>query len=117
MKKSRIAFKITTVIFWIIMIIILSKLYKIYKLNYFNDFIKAEYNLNTSNFTRDDKEKYSKYYSYKIESPEFNDAIFYKSIKVTPQTPYKLTCMIKTKDVENKSQNSSSGASINIVRI
>lgn len=115
MKKNKIAFKITTIIFWIIMIIILSQLYKVYKSNYYNDFIKAEYNLNSSKFTRDNEEKYSKYYSYKIESSKFNDAIFYKTIKVNPQTPYKLTCMVKTKDIENKKLDSNAGASINIV--
>lgn len=114
-QKHKVVFKITTLIFWIIIIIILSQLYKIYKLHYYNGFTKAEYNIGISNFTRDDKVKYSKYSSYKIESDKYNDAIFYKSIKVTKQTPYKLSCMVKTENVKNKEKISLSGVSIGIV--
>lgn len=52
-KKSSIASKISTLIFIIVIIAILFGLHRAYKLHYFNDFYKAEYNLNTTEFIRD----------------------------------------------------------------
>ncbi len=91
------------------------KLLGLYKVYYFNDFTKAEQTLGITKFTRDNKIKYSDNYSYKIESDQFNDAIFYKTINVKKNTPYKLTCMVKTKDVENVSKKNNGGAHISIV--
>lgn len=53
-------------------------------------------------------------YSYKMDSPKFNDAIFYKKIKVKPNTPYKVSCMVKTKNVETENEKSNGGAQISI---
>lgn len=114
MKKS-IGSKILNIIFIIIIIFIFYKLFGIYKMYNFSNFIKAEQNIGTSKFTRDNINKYSYDYSYKIESNDFNDAIFYKKINVKPNTPYKLTCMVKTENVQNQDNKSNSGAQISIL--
>jgi hypothetical protein len=46
--------------------------------------------------------KYSKSSSYKIENKEYNDAMFSMHVEVTPNTPYRVTCMVKTENVENE---------------
>ena len=53
---------------------------------------------------RDKNEKYNGEWSYKIESKDYNDYMIYKTIKVNPNTAYKVSCMVKTKDIipENK---------------
>jgi hypothetical protein len=67
-----------------------------------------------SKFTRDKKVKYSDDNSYKIESKDYNDALFYKEVKVKPNTPYRVKCMIKTENVERAVEKSNSGAQIGI---
>lgn len=114
MKKNTIS-KITNIIFIIVVLVIFSKLYGIYKTYNFNGFTKAEYNLGVTKFTRDNSIKYAYDYSYKLESKDFNDAIFYKTINVKPNTPYKLTCMVKTENVETENGKSNGGAQISIV--
>ena len=113
--KRNIGSKIVNIIFIIIAIVILSKLYGIYKIYNYNGFTKAEYSLGKTKFTRDNETTYSYEYSYKIESTDFNDAMFYKKIKVKPNTPYKLTCMVKTENIENENGKSGSGAQISIL--
>lgn len=115
MSKKSVGSKISNIIFTIIVIFVIYKLLGLYKVYYFNDFTKAEQTLGITKFTRDNKIKYSDNYSYKIESDQFNDAIFYKKINVKKNTPYKLTCMVKTKDVENVSKKNNGGAHISIV--
>lgn len=115
MSKKSVGSKISNIIFTIIVIFVIYKLLGLYKVYYFNDFTKAEQTLGITKFTRDNKIKYSDNYSYKIESDQFNDAIFYKTINVKKNTPYKLTCMVKTKDVENSSKKNNGGAHISIV--
>lgn len=114
MQKKNGRSRIVNILFICIVIILLYIIYGIYKENYFNDFVRAEYNLNVSEFKRDKNVKYGKYDSYRITSPEFNDAIFYKTVKVTPNTPYKVSCMIKTENVETQKENSIAGAGISI---
>lgn len=114
MSKKSIGTKIFNIILWIILIVIIYKLYGIYKTYSYNGFIKAESNIGITNFTRDNKETYKYDYSYKIESKQFNDAIFYKKIKVKPNTPYKVTCMVKTQNVETDSEKKDGGAQISI---
>ncbi len=114
MKKS-ITAKIIDIIFFIIVLVILYNLFGIYKKYSYNDFSKAEYNLGVTKFTRDKDITYSYDYSYKIESNEFNDAMFYKTIKVKPNTTYKLSCMVKTENIQNQDDKSNSGAQISIV--
>lgn len=114
MKKS-VGSKIANIIFTIIVLVILYKLFGVYKTYYYNEFTKAEYNLGVTKFTRDNDVKYSYDYSYKLESKDFNDAIFYKTINVKPNTPYKLTCMVKTENVITENGKSNSGAQISIL--
>ena len=98
-KKSSILSKISSLIFIIFVVAALVGLHRIYKTHYFNDFYKAEENLNTTKFTRDSKVKYSDAYSYKLESSEYNDAMFYKTVSVEKNTSYRVTCMVKTENV------------------
>ena len=53
-------------------------------------------------------------YSYKIQNHDYNDAMFYKKINVNPNTPYRVTCMVKTQGVQNDIENSDAGAHISI---
>lgn len=115
MSKKSIGSKISNIIFTIIMLFIIYKLFGLYKTYYFNGFIKAEQTVGITKFTRDNKVKYSDEYSYKLESNEFNDAVFYKKINVKKNTPYKLSCMVKTENIENMSGKNNGGAHISII--
>lgn len=88
-------------------------LHNIFKQNNFNEFIRAEYTSGITQFTREKVEDGE--YSYKIFSPEYNDAMIYKTIKVTPNTAYRLSCLVKTQDIETKKEISDSGACISIL--
>lgn len=103
---------IKNIISILIIIGLLFVLYKVYKRNNFSEYIRAEYNSGISNFSRDSEVKYLKNDSYKIENTDFNDAMFFKTINVVPNTSYKVSCMIKTKDVINKEENKDAGAHI-----
>lgn len=115
MRKKSIGSKIGTLVFIIIVMIVLKAIYEIYKENYFNDFVKAEYILNVSEFKRDNQVKYNEYDSYRITSPEYNDAMFYKTISVIPNTPYRVSCMIRTEGVVPQKETSLAGAGICIM--
>ena len=91
--------KIVNIISWTIIIGILILALNFYKQNNFNEFVRSETNLHTSQFKRDSEIKYSKQNSYKIISNTANDATFYKKVKVQKNTPYKVTCMVKTEDI------------------
>lgn len=112
--KSGFLGKLVYLIILIILIVIIVKLYNIYKVNNFNEFIKIEAIPYTSKFVRDNEVKYSDKSSYKIESNVMNDAMFYKTIKVEPNKPYKVTCMVKTENVKTLKENSNAGAHISI---
>ncbi|MCI8352453.1 MAG: hypothetical protein HFJ58_02370 [Clostridia bacterium] len=112
-KKSFIG-RLIYLIIVICLIWVSNKLYNIYQKNNFNDFVRMEYKPYTSEFIRDSEIKYQDKSSYKISSKEENDAMFYKEIKVTPNTPYKVTCMIKTEDVKTIKEISDAGAHISI---
>ena len=114
MTKKSISVKIFNIIFWIILILVICKLYGVYKMYNYNGFIKAESQIGTTNFTRDSKITYKYDYSYKLESENFNDAIFYKKIKVKPNTPYRVTCMVKTMDIETENGKTNGGAQISV---
>jgi hypothetical protein len=107
--------KIINIVFTIIVLIIINYLFGIYKTYSFSDFTKAEQNLGVTKFSRDNSVTYTYDYSYKLESKNYNDAIFYKTIKVKPNTPYKLTCMVKTENVEAENGKSVNGAQISIL--
>ncbi len=106
--------RITYIITVIILCVALYFSYQYYQSNNFNDFVRSELNLYTSKFKREDKVKYSDSKSYKIESQEYNDAMFYEKVKVKKNTPYKVTCMVKTENVEAQNGKSGVGAQISI---
>lgn len=111
-KQKNTISKIFYLIFIGILIAIIIKLYGIYRENNFNDFKRSELQIGTSEFKRDEKIKYSELSSYRITSEEYNDAMFSKKIKVTPNTPYKITCMVKTENVETEENKKGAGAQI-----
>ena len=99
-----------------VLLYILINVYSAYKLQYFNDFNKAELNIYTSEFMRDKNVQYTAGVdSYRISSNEMNDATLYKTLEVEQNTPYKVTCMVKTKDVVTDNPVSESGAHISII--
>lgn len=98
----------------IMLLFVAYKLYDKYKVNNFNDFIRTEYVPYTSEFARDKEVKYSDIDSYKIISIKENDAMFYKEVTVTPNTPYKVTCMVKTENVKPVQVGKNGGAHISI---
>ena len=109
-KKINISFK--KIITVIIMIGFLIFSWNYYQKNNFNEYVKAEYNLGSSRFTRDSVVKCTEDRSYKIESENYNDAMFFRTIDVKPNTPYKVTCKIKTENVEAEDKNADVGAHI-----
>lgn len=113
-KEKKAISKIVYIIVLLILAFIVTKLYSAFDKNNFNDFVRTEYILYTSEFTRDNIIKYSKNDSYKIKSDTPNDAMFYKEIEVIPNTPYKVTCMVKTQDIVTTKEVSNAGANISI---
>ena len=113
-KESNIARIIGNIVAVILLAIILVVAWKVYQKNNFNDYVRAEYNLEQSIFTRDEEVKFGNANSYKIESPTYNDAMFFKTIDVTPNTVYRVTCKIKTQDVVAQDEYADVGAHISI---
>lgn len=107
--------KIINIITWIIIIVILIFAFEFYKTNNFNEFVRSEANLRTSEFKRDKETKCSKTASYQIISNTENDAMFSKKVKVERNTPYKVTCMVKTENVVAENDISGVGAQIAIL--
>lgn len=107
--------KIGNILSWIIIIAILVFAFNFYKSNNFNEFVRSEMELHTSEFKRDNEIKYSKSDSYKIVSNTANDATFYKTVKVEKNTPYKVTCMLKTENVIAENDISGVGAQISVI--
>ena len=115
MRKNRDAKALTINIFtFIILMLAIYLAYQFYQSNNFNGLIRSEVNPGASEFKRDKEIKYSDANSYKITSNTFNDAMFSKEIKVEKNTPYKVTCMIKTRGVEADENASSIGAQISV---
>ena len=108
-NKYKIIKDIISIAFLIIILVIGYKIYKKYN---FNQFTKAEREMGVSIFERDDKIKTSDSDSYKISNTDYNDAMFYETISVVPNTPYRVTCSIKTEDVESANEYTDSGAHI-----
>ncbi len=107
--------KIANIITWIILIAVFVSAFNFYKNNNFNEFVRSEINLHTSEFKRDDKIKYGKSNSYRIKSEIANDATFYKTVKVQKNTPYKVTCMVKTENVIPENNTAGIGAQISVI--
>ena len=105
---------VKAIIYYTIMITIIIVAWIIYSKYNFYDYTKAIREEGKTSFTRDFATKYSKDNSYKIENKVFIDSMFYKKIKVNPNTPYKVTCMVKTENVVNKENKASGGAQIAI---
>lgn len=114
-EKSNKTNRIKDIISAIFIIVILVVGYKVYKKNNFNKFTKAEHNMGYAIFERDDKVKKTDYDSYKITNTDYNDAMFYETVNVVPNTAYKVTCKIKTENVKTKNENTDSGAHIAIL--
>lgn len=114
MEQTRKTHKISYFITLALLLILLYFAYQQYQTNNFGEFIRSEANVYTSHFSRDKDTKYNNKKSYKIESQEYNDAMFYKKIKVNKNQPYKVTCMVKTNDVQAKEETSGVGAQISI---
>lgn len=98
----------------IILILLLIFAYVMYQKYNFNEYVKAEYKSGVSKFERDGTQKVGKSNSYKIENTDYNDAMFFKTIDVTPNTPYKVTCKIKTEGVKTSKENTDAGAHISL---
>ena len=105
MKKKNIISNIFTILIIIVGILI-------YRKYDFNLFVKGVQQQGKTVFSRDSEEKYSNERSYKIENKQENDAMFFKEVNVERNTPYKVSCMIKTKNVVNSENNIMSGAQI-----
>ena len=93
-------------------ILILIVAFFIYHKYDYNFYTKGILEAGKTSFSRDNKVKQSKERSYKIENKQPNDAMFYKEIVVKKNTPYKVTCMVKTEDVIPDENNALSGAQI-----
>ena len=113
-KKSKIIVRVINLILLIIMLIILFHVINIYNRNNFNDFVRNVEKAGLTEFARDDEIKYTNTISYKIYSKDYNDAMFSKSIKVDKNTPYRLTCKVKTKNVVSEIDKKGIGAQISI---
>ena len=113
--EKRTKSRIINIVYIIIVLIALYISFGFYKTHSFGEFTKAENVLGATKFTRDNNITYTYNYSYKLESTDFNDAMFYKTINVKPNTPYKLTCMVKTENVISEDEKSDSGAQISIL--
>ena len=107
--------KIGNIISCLIIIAILVVAFNFYKSNNFNEFVRSEMKLHTSEFKRDSEIKYSKADSYRIVSNTANDATFYKKVKVQKNMPYKVTCMVKTENVIPENDLSGVGAQISVI--
>lgn len=94
--------KIIKKIIWLAIIILaIFAFCKIYSKYNYNNFVKTVEEKNKTIFTRDSKIKCSEIDSYKIENTDYNDAMFYETVSVTPNTPYKVTCKVKVENVES----------------
>ncbi len=114
MEQTKKTHKISYLITLALLFSLLYFAYQYYQTNNFGDYIRSEANIYTSQFSRDKETKYNNKKSYKIESQEYNDAMFYKKIKVNKNQPYKVTCMAKTNEVQAKEETSGVGAQISI---
>jgi len=115
MKSKKIIMTIVSIIFTIILIIAVMTAFKIFKSIYFNGFEKAVGKTTGTKFSRDSEVKFSEYYSYKIENTQYNDSAFFKEVEVEPYTPYRITCMVKTENVECEQPGIEGGVSIGLL--
>ena len=112
--KNRGKIKATTMVYIVIIVFLILFARALYCRYNFYDYTKGIREAGRTSFTRDSKTVYSDEDSYKIENKSFNDAMFYKKIKVIPNTAYKVSCMVKTENVENMDGKYTGGAQIAI---
>lgn len=93
----------------IVIIIVAFFVYRKYDYNFYTKGIAEK---GKTKFSRDSNETYYKGRSYKIENEISNDAMFYREISVRPNTPYRVTCMVKTKNVIGNENDPTAGAQI-----
>ena len=103
-------------IFIVILIVIAMSIFNIsYAMLNTGNFSKLATIKNTTIFTKDNNVKYSNLQSYKIENKDYNNSAYYQTIKVKKNTPYKISCMIKTNNVNVTNENKNDGAKISIL--
>ncbi|MFR7666586.1 MAG: hypothetical protein ACLU2J_04770 [Clostridia bacterium] len=93
----------------IVIIIVTFYIYRKYDYNYFSKGILEN---GRTEFSRDSNVKYSKDRSYKIENKVSNDAMFYREVTVRKNTPYRVTCMVRTENVVGNENDTMAGAQI-----
>ena len=108
-QKSKLVVRIIWLIIFVIFIIAFLSIYNKYN---FHNFTKSVRETGITSFQRDKEIKYSDSNSYKIDNADYNDAMFYQEVQVTPNTPYRVTCMVKTEQVENLDDTKTGGAHI-----
>lgn len=106
--------KVFDFIVFVMLIVAIYFAYLFFEENNFSGYSKNVEKSNITIFKRDNDIKYGKHRSYKIESDDFNDAMIAKTVKLEKNKSYKVTCMVKTENVEQESDKSGSGAQISI---
>ena len=101
----------STLFIIILLIVVFGFIYPKYSFGYF---IKSIRENGTASFSRDHEIKYSDEASYKIENENYSDALFYQTVKVIPNTTYRVSCMVKTEFVQNLNDTKTGGAHISI---
>ena len=71
----------------------------------FNGLTLASYYEGKTNVSRDRQERYNNEWSYKIDSQDYNDFMIYKTLNVQKNTAYKVSCMVKTNNIESQGKN------------
>lgn len=107
-KKSHLS---STLFILILLVVVFGFVYPRYSFGYFMKSIREN---DTASFSRDHEEKYKGKASYKITNEEYSDALFYQTVSVTPHTSYRVSCMVKTQDIENLENTKTGGAQISI---
>lgn len=111
-KNERGSSIVKSIIVTIISIVIFYFLYHFLMQYYFGEYIKAVHINGVTEFKRDKEVRYSEIDSFKIISNNYNDAMLCKEFTVTPNTPYKVTCMVKTENVINENDVYGTGAQV-----
>lgn len=89
-------------VFIVVLLTIVGVTYFFYSKYYFNDYTKAQVKSGISDFYKDSTQKINRKSSYCIENKDYNDSVFYKKLKLEPNTAYRITCKVKTEKVNVK---------------
>lgn len=104
--------KIKNILSTMLAIILLIVLIVIYRKYDFNFYSKGITEVGKTSFERDSKETVGEERSYVIENKDFTSSLFYREISVRPNCAYKVSCMVKTENVEQDQSEGLSGAQI-----